>query len=421
MKLSRHGLRLIILEQLRMVRKNHSGWQGWISEDEEDIAQEEDPESNLDEAWGGSKLGPGSGRIWVAGRSITGPSDIGKHAWIMIKEPGDPSNPIISLSGKSGVGFEAGAISALIRKGLRGEARDVTADEVVDGLAKAYHSGTPLRQELLDALESTSWGPLRKKVNYDADTVSSATDLWEITPDNQTDVKTAIADILSAYENYKETTPYDPLPGIASSNSSSRNSNSFARTLLDVARSGRARNMPSLSGFNQDQYPGWHLAVQGMTPTLPTNITESFFVETMAGRDNIKDIIHDMVMLEVQQISLNPASNDDFETTAGTPKPVLQGRLCGQRNRKEATNAFMRQKGIVSGEYFITCIEDTGKIKSGLAGIDPDLNNPPYPRQFRIQKGGKKCWSCVANKDEGSSEQDLTFPEDELPPGTESV
>jgi hypothetical protein len=81
----------------------------------------------------------------------------------------------------------------------------------------------------------------------------------------------------------------------------------------------------------------------------------------------------------------------------------------------------MRQKGIVSGDYFITCIEDTGKIKSGLAGIDPDLNNPPYPRQFRIQKGGKKCWSCVANKDEGSSEQGLTFPEDESPPGTESI
>ncbi len=44
MKLTRACLRMIILEQLSMVRRNHSGWQGWVSEDEEE-PEDEDEES----------------------------------------------------------------------------------------------------------------------------------------------------------------------------------------------------------------------------------------------------------------------------------------------------------------------------------------------------------------------------------------
>jgi hypothetical protein len=415
-----------------MVRRNHSGWQGWISEDDDDIDPEEDSGNELEEA-SGSGLPPGSGRIWVGGRSISGPTDIGKHAWIMVKKPGDPSGPIVSLSGKSGVGFEGGVFKAVLRKLTKGEARDRDLDKMVDEIAYAYHKGEPLRQELLDMLEKTSWGPLRKKINYEADTIANATDLWEITPDNVDDTRDVIADVLSAFQNYTQMSPYDPMPGITSSNPSARNSNSFASTLLDVARSkGRGRSMPTLSGFNVEQYPGWHLNVSTLKPSPSAKPERSSEKDDSADVDSSETQISESrqiltrkqlrrIIREVQQISLNPAAGNDFETIEGTPKPVLQGRLCGPRNRKEATDSFMRQKGIVSGDYFITCIEDTGKIKSGLAGIDPDLNNPPYPRQFRIQKGGKKCWSCVANKDEGSSEQGLTFPEDESPPGTESI
>ena len=112
----------------------------------------------------GSNLPPGSGRIWVGGRSITGPADIGKHAWIMIKKPGDPANPIISLSGKSGVGFEAGALSAFFRKISKGSARDWTADFVASEISKAYSSGRALKTELLDALEKTSWARLEREL-----------------------------------------------------------------------------------------------------------------------------------------------------------------------------------------------------------------------------------------------------------------
>jgi hypothetical protein len=73
MKLTRNSLRQIILEQLSMVKRNHSGWQGWVSEDDEDDNEdtdlEENPDDRLEEA-SGSGLPPGSGRIWVAGRSI---------------------------------------------------------------------------------------------------------------------------------------------------------------------------------------------------------------------------------------------------------------------------------------------------------------------------------------------------------------
>jgi len=441
MKLTRNSLRQIILEQLSMVKRNHSGWQGWVSEDDEDDNEdtdlEENPDDRLEEA-SGSGLPPGSGRIWVAGRSISGPTDIGKHAWIMVKKPGDPSGPIISLSGKSGVGFEGGILKAALRKIIKGEARDRDLDKLVDEISQAYHKGQPLRQELLDMLEKTSWGPLRKKINYEADTIANATDLWEITPNNVDDAREAIKDVLSAYSNYTQMTPYDPMPGITSSNPAARNSNSFASTLLDVARSnGRERFMPRLSGLNVEQYPGWHLSVSTLKPSASTrragssekddssdgDSTQSQVSESLRKltRRQLRKLINDELLQEVQQVSWNPMPNGGFEAVARTPRPVLQGRVCGPKSDEDAAEMFTSEKGIESGEYFVTCILASGTGKMGLAGIDPTPDSAPYPRQFAPPRGGRKCWTCVATKDSGAAEQALSWPDEEPPPGTESI
>ena len=228
-------------------------------------------------------------------------------------------------------------------------------------------------------------------------------------------------------------TPYDPLPGITSSNQSARNSNSFASTLLDVARSkGRGRSMPTLSGFTVEQYPGWHLNVSTLKPSPSTK------PERYPEKDNSTDVDSPeaqisesrqiltrkqlrRIIREVQQISLNPYASSDFDYYEGTPKPVVQGRVCGVKDKNQASSKFMKEKGIEPGGYFITCEPASGGTESGLAGAEGDMDGSPYPRQYHLPKPGKRCWVCVANKDEGAAEQGLTFPEEDPPPGAESI
>jgi|6_EtaG_2_1085325.scaffolds.fasta_scaffold13792_7 hypothetical protein len=124
---------------------------------------------------------------------------------------------------------------------------------------------------------------------------------------------------------------------------------------------------------------------------------------------------------EVQEMSWNPIPNGGFEPIAGTPHPVLQGRVCGPKSDEDAAEMFAREKGLEGGEYFVTCTLASGTGKMGLAGIISTPDFSPYPRQFVAPRGGKKCWTCVANKDSGAAEQALSYPDEDAPPGAESI
>ena len=138
-------------------------------------------------------------------------------------------------------------------------------------------------------------------------------------------------------------------------------------------------------------------------------------------RRHLRRIIREELIREVQQVSWNPMPNGGFEAVARTPHPVLQGRVCGPQSDEDAAEMFTSEKGIESGEYFVTCILASGTSKLGLAGIDPTPDSSPYPRQFTPPRGGRKCWTCVATKDSGAAEQALSWADEEPPPGTESI
>ena len=56
------------------------------------------------------------GKIFLAGRDITGDLGLGFHAWIIVRHPNDNPGTLRTYSGKSGVGFETGVASATIRQ-----------------------------------------------------------------------------------------------------------------------------------------------------------------------------------------------------------------------------------------------------------------------------------------------------------------
>lgn len=222
-------------------------------------------------------------KIWLAGREITMGLDVGYHAWIMVQDPRDPPGTIKTYSGKSGVDFESGLGSTISNKLRTGKARDQSVDAFAAGIKSS--GGEEAGRK---ALELTTWGPLRKLKNWDSDKPAAADEKFELFPiallqPDQAAVNQKISisavgsvdEIMSrkaveicdkierAFNNYTQNVPYDPYPQM-SSNSSSRNSNSFAYTLALIVNPAMGASGPS--GFKASKYPGWGLTVPGLSP-----------------------------------------------------------------------------------------------------------------------------------------------------------
>lgn len=204
------------------------------------------------------------GKIYLAGRDISFDLDIGFHAWIIVRHPEDPKGTLRTYSGKSGVGFEMGVASAALRKMFTGSARDERADQVVHALrnVRKFRHDTEAYQE---AMEDTTWGPLLKLKNWDADAVGNADEIFELVPratpgitDDQ--ILRMCNQIEAAFNNYAQDVPYDPVPQL-SSNRSTRNSNSFAFTLMKLISPNRSLQPDN---FLPGKYPGWGFVVPGL-------------------------------------------------------------------------------------------------------------------------------------------------------------
>jgi hypothetical protein len=204
------------------------------------------------------------GKIYLAGRDISFDMDIGFHAWIIVRHPEDPKGTLRTYSGKSGVGFEMGVATAALRKMFTGDARDERADRVVNALrnVQKFKSDTAAYQE---AMKDTTWGPLLKLKNWDADAIGKADEIFELVPlaapgvtDDQ--ILRACNQIEAAFHNYTQDVPYDPVPQL-SSNKSTRNSNSFAFTLMKLISPNRSLQP---GNFSTDKYPGWGFIVPGL-------------------------------------------------------------------------------------------------------------------------------------------------------------
>ena len=207
--------------------------------------------------------------IYFAARNISGTGGIewlpesfkAGHAWVMVKKPGEG---IVSYSGKSGIIFTA---SDFLKRYFAG--RDLDIDEAVSELIDLHRNKKIPETELKEALENADWKELKKRKNWDSDTFkvgnSSGNYLIEVSPqdgESQEEVKSAIARIESAYENYNENVPYDPLPRSSGGNFEARNSNSFAYTLLRQFLSDKEVN--DRIGNPGMELPGFSLIVSGM-------------------------------------------------------------------------------------------------------------------------------------------------------------
>lgn len=246
------------------------------------------------------------------------------HAWIMVKKPGEE---IISYSGKSGAAFEtfnlvtaielvlstmltlddtvsvardrdinrdvaymSDKIQDLIYDGQltneEGErvqtiikrltiGRNADQDELMARMQSLKDQGFVTIEEYKNILKDQNWGPLRKLKNWENDTFEIATSpgnyVIEVMPragESQEDVKRAIEKIESAFANYNEDVPYDPIPG-SNDNvpSDARNSNSFAYTLLRHIL-GTDKNVEDRINYKDIgmQLPGWGKFVNGLRP-----------------------------------------------------------------------------------------------------------------------------------------------------------
>lgn len=200
------------------------------------------------------------GKIWLTGRDISLDMDIGFHAWIIVRHPEDPKGTLRTYSGKSGVGFEMGVATAALRKMFTGAARDERADQVVNALqnVRKFRHDTEAYQE---AMEDTTWGSLLKLKNWDADAIGKADEIFELIPGATDDqILRACNQIEAAFNNYAQRVPYDPVPQL-SSNRSTRNSNSFAFTLMKLISPNRSLQPDN---FLPGKYPGWGFVVPGL-------------------------------------------------------------------------------------------------------------------------------------------------------------
>ena len=124
-------------------------------------------------------------------------------------------------------------------------------------------------------MKDSNWGSLRKLKNYKPDTFEAANStgnyLISVMPrknDSEEDVKKAIEKIESAFANYNEDVPYDPITGTNDSvPPDARNSNSFAYTLLRHIF-GTHKNVEDRINYKQIgmQLPGWGRLVNGLRP-----------------------------------------------------------------------------------------------------------------------------------------------------------
>ena len=207
------------------------------------------------------------GKIFLAGRDITGDLGLGFHAWIIVRHPNDNPGTLRTYSGKSGVGFETGVASAAIRKIFTGSARSQNADQIVNAFQKLKQSNAVA--EYKKALENTTWGPLRKLKGWDSDQIRNFDELYEIVPKMMPTITDAQILLMcnkidDAFNNYTENIPYDPIPQ-HSSNPSTRNSNSFAYTLTRIISPKVEFELP---GFNRLKYPGWGMIVPSLATSL---------------------------------------------------------------------------------------------------------------------------------------------------------
>jgi hypothetical protein len=206
------------------------------------------------------------GKIFLAGRDISGDLGLGFHSWIIVRHPNDNPGTLRTYSGKSGVGFETGAASAAIRKIFTGSARSEKADQVLNAFQNLKQSNAV--EEYRKALENTTWGPLRKLKGWDSDQIKNFDELYELVPKTMPTITDAQILLMcnkidDAFNNYAENIPYDPIPQF-SSNQSTRNSNSFAYTLARII-SPKGFNLP---GFDIAKYPGWGMTVPGLATSL---------------------------------------------------------------------------------------------------------------------------------------------------------
>lgn len=230
------------------------------------------------------------GKIWLAGREITGGLKFGYHSWIIVWDPRDPPSTFKTYSGKSGVGFEIGLASAAANKLVMGKTRDELADALLKLRDFELNS-----KEYREALAQTTWGPLLKLKNWDSDHPSKADERFELYPlvtynipksnapptsssaiapvtlnisqerDPYTHNAIQICDNLErAFNNYTQNVPYDPHPSLSSNSEKVRNSNSFTYTLARIVNPKMPITGPA--GFQPRKYPGWGLEVPGLSP-----------------------------------------------------------------------------------------------------------------------------------------------------------
>jgi len=190
------------------------------------------------------------------------------HAWILVRDPRQPKGTLTAYSGKSGVGFELGLLSAVANKVLTGSARDKKADQVINTLQKlrSFRSNAEAYRE---AMSDTTWGPLLKLKNWESDSIGQQDQMYTLVEAGKNNVTqeqviSSIDRIASAFDNYAQNVPYDPYPQI-SSNENARNSNSFAYTLKELIT---PRPNLAAMGFQPERYPGWGLLVPGLAPNV---------------------------------------------------------------------------------------------------------------------------------------------------------
>lgn len=182
------------------------------------------------------------------------------HAYVYVE---NGAGERTTYSGKSGIIFKA---SELIKRLAIG--RNLSTDEKLEAIKSAYSAGKATKEEFRLALETTSWGPLRKIKNWENDSLNAATELYEIMPmkfESQQELDEAALRIKEAFDNYKEDVPYDPLPGTESAGSDTRNSNSFAYTLVLEALGNEEEFNKRVRGFDSTKLPGWGLKVPGLS------------------------------------------------------------------------------------------------------------------------------------------------------------
>jgi hypothetical protein len=182
------------------------------------------------------------------------------HAFVYVENAAGERS---TYSGKSGIVFKATEMLKRLAIG-----RNLSTDEKLLAIKAAYESGKTTKDEVIKALETTSWGPLRKIKNWDRDSLDDASELYEIMPmkfESQQELDKAALRIETAFNNYKEDTPYDPLPGTDETLiAAARNSNSFAYTLVLEALGSEEELNKRVRGFDSTKLPGWGLIVPGL-------------------------------------------------------------------------------------------------------------------------------------------------------------